>query len=57
MVLTKEGIMIAFGIKPRVQSDYILPELANLQVADVFYGVAELRDVAGMLLDFDDINA
>ena len=49
--------MIAFGIKPRVQSDYILPELANLQVADVFYGVAELRDVAGMLLDFDDINA
>lgn len=57
MVLTKEGIMIAFGIKPRVQSDYILPELANLQVADVFYGVAELRDVAGMLLDFDDNNA
>jgi len=57
MVLTQEGIMVAFGIKPRVQSDYILPELATLQVADVFYGVAEMRDVAGILLDADEINA
>ncbi len=57
MVLTKEGIMVAFGIKPRVQTDYILPDLASLQVADVFYGVAEMRDLAGMLINSDDINA
>jgi hypothetical protein len=57
MVLTKEGIMVAFGIKPRVQSDYILAELATLQVADVFYGVAEMRDVAGILLNSDEVNA
>jgi hypothetical protein len=57
LVLTKEGIMVAFGIKPRVQSDYILAELATLQVADVFYGVAEMRDVAGILLNADEVNA
>ena len=49
--------MVAFGIKPRVQSDYILAELATLQVADVFYGVAEMRDVAGILLNADEVNA
>lgn len=56
MVLTKDAIMIAFGIKPRLQSDYILSELGELMVADVFYGVAEMRDVAGQLLDFDEVN-
>lgn len=57
MVLTNEAIMVAFGIRPRVQTDYILAELGQLTVADVFYGVAELRDVAGQLLDFDEVNA
>lgn len=55
--LTKDAIMVGFGIKPRVQRDYILPELGTLQVADVFYGVAECRDEAGILLNYDDVNA
>jgi len=56
MCLTKEAIMVAFGIKPRLQKDYILSDLGELMVADVFYGVAELRDVAGQLLDYDEVN-
>lgn len=56
LAVTKEAIMIGFGIKPRIQKDYILSEIGELQVADVFYGVAELRDIAGQLLDFDEVN-
>jgi hypothetical protein len=54
--LTKEAIMTGFAIKPRLQKDYVLPDLATLQVFDVFYGVAELRDEAGLLLNYDDVN-
>jgi hypothetical protein len=55
--LTKDAIMVGFGIKPRVQRDYILPDLGTLQIADVHYGVAELRDEAGILLNYDEVNA
>jgi hypothetical protein len=48
--------MVGFGMKPRIQRDYILPELGTLQIADVFYGVAECRDDAGISLNFDEVN-
>ncbi len=57
MVLTEEAIMIGFGIRPRIQTNYEVTELGEIQIADVLYGVAEMRDVAGILLDFDEVNA
>ena len=56
MVVTNEAIMFGFGIKPRIQQEYQLSALGTLHVADVVYGVAELRDEAGILLNFDSEN-
>lgn len=55
-VITKDAIMCGFGIRPRTQKEYVITEIGEIILSDVVYGVAELRDEAGVLLNFDDTN-
>jgi len=39
------------GQKIRIQSDYLLQNIGNLTVVDILYGVVELRDAAGVVVN------
>lgn len=45
------GLQTAGGKEVRVQSDYLLQNIGNLTVVDILYGVIELRDAAGVLVN------
>ena len=48
MLIHKDALALAIQRDFRTQSDYILQYLGTLVVCDVSYGVAELRDNAGI---------
>lgn len=50
MLFHRDALALAMQKGPRVQSEYITAALSNLVVADVLYGVREVRDTFGVLV-------